>query len=132
MRNRGENLNTKRTAKLRIFAFVGFLAIALRQITGLIGLIGPITNEQATAGCIVAGIGFFMYHYELAKGYGIDGKRGIAGLGGPVINGATVVGISLYFFGATFLKGVAIMAIFALVFYLLSLLMGRQWGRGKK
>lgn len=107
--------------KLRSYLLVALLALTLRQILGLMGMVGQVTDLQQIAGCVVAVIGFLLYRYEITKGY-THKTPGPVGLGGPVLNGASIVGLSLVFFGVSFLKGIAVILIFALVLYLLHLL----------
>ncbi|MDD7362632.1 MAG: hypothetical protein SPI65_05260 [Peptoniphilus sp.] len=106
-------------SKLESFVVVGLISIVLRQFAGLAGLVGSVTNFQVTVGCILAGIGLFMHRHELSKGYAPGKRQGPGGFGGTVFNGGTLVGISMLFLGVTLLKGIVIMALFGLVFFLL-------------
>lgn len=108
-------------AKLKSFALAGFISLSIRQLAGLAGLVGTVTDTQATIGCVIAAIGFLLFRYEIRKGYHVH-NQGPGGLGGPVFNGGTLVGISLLFFGVTFFKGIIVMGIFAVVFYLFNII----------
>lgn len=107
--------------KLRSYLLVALLALTLRQILGLMGMVGQVTDVQQIAGCVIAVIGFVIYRHEMQKGY-THKTPGPGGLGGPVVNGASIVGLSLLFFGVSFLKGMVVILIFALVLFLLHLL----------
>ena len=100
--------------KLRSHLLVALIALSLRQVAGLAGLVGEVTDWQQVAGSAIAVIGFILYRYEIRKGYTYQNK-GPVGLGGVMVNGASVVGLSLLFFGVSFLKGMFVIAIFAVV-----------------
>lgn len=104
--------------KLRSYLLVALIALSLRQVVGLAGLVGEVTDWQQVAGSAIAVIGFILYRYEIRKGYTYQNK-GPVGLGGVMVNGASVVGLSLLFFGVSFLKGMFVIAIFAVVLFLL-------------
>ena len=107
--------------KLRSYLLVALVSLTLRQIAGLMGIVGPVTDVQQIAGCVIAVIGFVLYRHEMRKKY-THKNPGPGGLGGPVVNGASIVGLSLLFFGVSFLKGMVVILIFALVLFLLQLL----------
>ena len=104
-----QSLNKKR---LRRYAILGIVLILLRQGVMAAGFMRETTNPIATCGLVLAGIGFFIFHFELRRGRGLSPEGEEVLLGGPLLHGGMLVAASLFFFALTLGKGLVIFVLF--------------------
>lgn len=102
-------LNKKR---LGSYAIVGVAMILLRQGVMAAGFMREPTDSIATWGMVLAGIGFYVFHFELRRGRGLSPEGDEMLLGGPKLHGGLLVALSLFFFSLTLGKGLVIFVLF--------------------
>lgn len=104
-----QNLNKRR---LRSYAIFGIAMILLRQGVMAVGFMRESTNFAATWAMVLAGIGFFIFHFELRRGRGLSPEGEEVLLGGSMLYGGLFVALSLFFFALTLAKGLIIFVLF--------------------
>ncbi len=104
-----QNLNKRR---LRSYAILGIAMILLRQGVMAAGFMRESTNFAATWAMVLAGVGFFIFHFELRRGRGLSPEGEEVLLGGPMLYGGLLVALSLFFFALTLVKGLIIFVLF--------------------
>lgn len=108
----GVNLRELNKKRLGSYAIVGVAMILLRQGVMAAGFMREPTDSIATWGMVLAGIGFYVFHFELRRGRGLSPEGDEMLLGGPKLNGGLLVALSLFFFSLTLGKGLVIFVLF--------------------
>ncbi|VEJ35915.1 Uncharacterised protein [Aedoeadaptatus ivorii] len=123
-------MNVTDKKKFLMFAIVGPACIILRALLGVGGMEVKQTPILVGAGAILAIIGFLLYIYEkkhideFAYAYAENWN------GGGFINSAFILGISVFFFAMTWIKGIAILVLFGVVYrILMAIIRGKQGER---
>lgn len=102
-------LNKKRLAS---YAIVALAMILLRQGVMAAGFMRAPSDTIATWGMVLAGIGFYVFHFELRRGRGLSPEGEEVLFGGPKLHGGLLVALSLFFFALTLGKGLVIFVLF--------------------
>ena len=102
-------LNRKRLAS---YAIVALAMILLRQGVMAAGFMRAPSDTIATWGMVLAGIGFYVFHFELRRGRGLSSEGDEVLFGGPKLHGGLLVALSLFFFALTLGKGLVIFVLF--------------------
>lgn len=102
-------LNKKRLAS---YAIVALAMILLRQGVMVAGFMRAPSDTIATWGMVLAGIGFYVFHFELRRGRGLSPEGDEVLFGGPKLHGGLLVALSLFFFALTLGKGLVIFVLF--------------------
>ena len=108
----GVNLRELNKKRLGSYAIVGVAMILLRQGVMAAGYMREPTDSIATWGMVLAGIGFYVFHFELRRGRGLSPEGDEMLLGGPKLHGGLLVALSLFFFSLTLGKGLVIFVLF--------------------